>query len=230
MSVSKTIPTTEVETVHWERLVVGPIESNCYLLYDRPEGEAAVIDPGGDAGRILEAIERRALRVTSILLTHTHFDHIGALAQVHQATEASILVHEAEAGWIDDPSLNLSENLQGLLPEPVRGPRPHRTLRGGEQLRVAGHPIHVLATPGHTPGGLSFWLPSFGWVFTGDALFKASIGRTDLPGGNLAQLLEAIRRSLLTLPDETVILPGHGPESTIGQERRTNPFLRELSP
>lgn len=222
--------TPEVETVQWERLVVGPIESNCYLLYDRPEGEAAVIDPGGDGDRILEAIEGRALRVTAILLTHTHFDHIGALAQVHEATGAPVLVHKAEAGWIQDPTLNLSGGLIGLLPQPVRGPRPHRTLQGGEELRVAGHTIHVLATPGHTPGGLSYWLPSFGWVFTGDALFQGSIGRTDLPGGNLEQLLEGIRRGLLTLPDDTVILPGHGPESTIGQERRANPFLQDLSP
>lgn len=216
--------------MHWERLVVGPIESNCYLVYDRPGGEAAVIDPGGDAERILEAIQRLSVRVSTILLTHTHFDHIGALAQVHEATGAPILVHEAEAAWLQDPTLNLSASLIGLLSEPVRGPRPHRTLQGGEQLWVAGQAIHVLATPGHTPGGLSFWLPAWGWVFTGDALFKSSIGRTDLPGGNLEQLLEGIRRALLTLPDETVVFPGHGPETTIGEERRANPFLQGAAP
>ncbi|HEY8531689.1 MAG TPA: MBL fold metallo-hydrolase [Limnochorda sp.] len=215
--------------MHWERLVVGPIQSNCYLLYDRPGGEAAVIDPGGDGERILGAIERLRLRVVMILLTHTHFDHIGALHQIHEATRAPILVHEAEATWIQDPTLNLSASFIGWLPEPVRGPRPHRTLQGGEQLDVAGQAVHVLATPGHTPGGLSYWLPAFGWVFTGDALFKSSIGRTDLPGGNLDQLLEGIRRVLLTLPDETVVLPGHGPETTIGEERRLNPFLQGAS-
>ncbi|MBO2518261.1 MULTISPECIES: MBL fold metallo-hydrolase [Limnochorda] len=222
--------TAEVATVHWERLVVGPIEANCYLLYDRPGGEAMVIDPGADGHRILEALTAKELQVKAILLTHTHFDHIGALEPVHQATGAPILVHEAEAGWLGDPTLNLSAGLEGLLSEPIRGPHPHRTLVGGEVLTLAGQAIRVLPTPGHTPGGLSYWLPDAGWVFTGDALFKQSIGRTDLPGGNLTQLLEGIRRSLLTLPDETVILPGHGPESTIGEERRANPFLQGLSP
>ncbi|BAS29028.1 MBL fold metallo-hydrolase [Limnochorda pilosa] len=213
--------------MRWERLVVGPIESNCYLLFHRPEGEAAVIDPGGDAGRILDAIARRALRITYILLTHTHFDHIGALAQVQAATGAPVLVHAAEAGWIGDPTLNLSANLTGLLPEPVQGPPPDRLLHGGEQVKVAGQSVRVLATPGHTPGGLSFWLPRQAWVFTGDALFRGSIGRTDLPGGDPVLLIDGITRSLLSLPDETVILPGHGPESTIGEERRANPFLQD---
>src|SRR5690606_30057177 len=151
--VSNRMATAEVATVHWERLVVGPIEANCYLLYDRPGGEAMVIDPGADGHRILEALTAKELQVKAILLTHTHFDHIGALEPVHQATGAPILVHEAEAGWLGDPTLNLSAGLEGLLSEPIRGPHPHRTLVGGEVLTLAGQAIRVLPTPGHTPGG-----------------------------------------------------------------------------
>lgn len=201
---------------------VGPLQANCYIVTHQKEPAALVIDPGDDAEHLLTALEGR--RVEAILLTHAHYDHIGALEQVRQATGAPVYIHRDEAAWLTDPLLNGS--LSPWAPGgPVRCSPADHLLEHGDTVEFAGVQLRVAHTPGHSPGGVSYIGPGF--AFTGDALFRGSIGRTDLPGGDHQQLIAAIRDHLLTLPDATVILPGHGPASTVGDERRTNPFLAD---
>lgn len=206
-----------------KRLELGPIATNCYVVSDG-EGRAFVVDPGYEYARVLEAV--RGLHVTHILLTHAHFDHIGGVQAVKDATGAQVLVHEKEAGWLTDPSLNLSAVRYEFAPWEVRGPAPDAVLRGGERLELLGHEVRVLYAPGHSPGHVCYLLGDL--LFGGDVLFAGSVGRTDLPGGDFDTLLASIRRELLPLDPATRVLPGHGPETTIGREARSNPFLVAL--
>lgn len=201
---------------------VGPLQANCYIVTHQKEPAALVIDPGAEADRLLAALEGR--HVEAILLTHAHYDHIGALETVREATGAPVCIHREEAAWLTDPLLNGSLS-PWAVGGPVRCSPADRLLEHGDTVEFAGVQLRVAHTPGHSPGGVSYIGPGF--AFTGDALFRGSIGRTDLPGGNHPQLIAAIREHLLTLPDDTVILPGHGPASTVGDERRTNPFLAD---
>jgi len=201
------------------RLTVGPLGVECYLAYCPETREAAVIDPGGDASLILERIRRERLAVSRILLTHGHGDHIGALREVKASTGAPVLVHAGDAAALTDPAVNLS----GLFGKPVTADPPDELLEEGREIPVGSECLTVLHTPGHTPGGVSF--AGRGLVFTGDALFREGIGRTDLPGASSRQLLASIRTKLFTLSDECVVYPGHGPPTTIGYEKRHNRFL-----
>jgi len=209
-----------------QRYVVGPLQVNCYLLVNPEARSAVVIDPGQDIAPVLEAVQ--GLRVAMILLTHGHFDHLAGVAHLREATGAPVLIHRAEARWLTDPGLNGSAHLPEFCPEPISGPPPDRLLTDGQELSWDGATIVCLHTPGHTPGGMSYYVPAARVVFTGDALFAGSIGRTDLPGGNHRQLLTAIREKLLTLDPETTVYPGHGESTTIGAEKAGNPFLLEL--
>ena len=195
--------------------------TNCYLVACEETGEAAVIDPGGEAERILKAVAERQLKVRYIINTHGHIDHVGANARVKEATGAQILIHAADAPYL----LDERRNLLLYLPEARGSLAPaDRTLEEGEVISLGTTVrLTVLHTPGHTPGGIC--LVGDGLIFTGDTLFAGSIGRTDLPGGSYAELLRSIREKLLVYPDETIIYPGHGPSSTLGAERATNPFL-----
>lgn len=200
---------------------VGPLSTNTYLVYDEESKEAVVIDPGIDCHVVLEAAEN--LDVQHILLTHAHYDHIGGVRLFKEQTGAKIWVHQDERSWLNDPYKNLSAVSQ-WNPEPVTAPDADEVWAGGERLNFLQMPVDVLYTPGHSPGHVSL---KFGdVVFGGDALFSGSIGRTDLPGGNHEQLLESIHRELLSLPDSTVVFPGHGPPTTIEEERKSNPFLQ----
>lgn len=200
---------------------VGPLATNTYLVYDETTRKAVVIDPGLDCDVVLEAA--RDLHVEHILLTHAHYDHIGGVRPFKELTGAKVWIHELERSWLLDPVKNLSAVAQWNA-EPVTAPDADEIWSGGERLNFLGMSVEVLFTPGHSPGHVSL---KFGdVVFGGDALFAGSIGRTDLPGGNHQQLLESIRRELLSLPDETRVFPGHGPATTIGAERKSNPFLR----
>lgn len=199
----------------------GAFAENCYLLADSATGEAVIVDPGEEWERFLDEAGSRGWQVGAIWLTHAHFDHIQGVAPVKEATGAPIHLHPADRPLYDDlPAQGLWAGLR--LPPP---PPPDHELVPGARLRVGSYAVEVRHTPGHSPGSVSFVGP--GLVLAGDALFAGSIGRTDLPGGDLPTLLASIRRELLVLDDDTVVLSGHGPETTVGAERRSNPFLRD---
>jgi hydroxyacylglutathione hydrolase len=202
-------------------LVVGPLQVNCFILADEKIRAAIVIDPGDDAVDILKVLRDKGLTVRHIVNTHAHFDHVGANAAVKEATGAELLLHEADA-----EALAAAAGQAGRFGlEPVSSPQADRFVKHGDVISVGEASLKVLHTPGHTPGGIS--LLGQGIVFTGDTLFAGSIGRTDFPGGGLKTLLRSIKTNLMTLPDETRVFPGHGPASTIGDERRENPFLND---
>ena len=200
-------------------LLVGPLETNCYILGDEKSKEAVVIDPGGDFEEIEKQVEESNLRVKYIVLTHGHFDHTGALAQLKKATGAEVLIHAEDADM-----LSPTEQAQPFLMESGQDPLPaDGTLKEGDKVQFGQYTLEVLHTPGHTPGGISLLIDKM--IFVGDTLFCGSIGRTDLPGGSFEQLIDSIKRKLLTRGDDYLIYPGHGPASIVGEERRNNPFL-----
>ncbi len=203
-----------------ELVDVGPMAANCYLGGAESNKEGLIIDPGAEADTILDRVKELELKIKIIVLTHAHFDHIGALGEVKEATGAEFLVHAD-----DVPTLqrrHQPDMFPGLSRQPP--PTPDRLLHGGDSLDVGDVHFLVLHTPGHTPGGIC--LLGEGVVFTGDTLFNLSIGRTDRPGGSYDQLMNAIHTKLMVLPNNTVVYPGHGPATTIGTERLWNPFLR----
>ncbi|MGB2804130.1 MAG: MBL fold metallo-hydrolase [Candidatus Zixiibacteriota bacterium] len=200
-------------------LVVGLLETNCYILGDEKTKDAVVIDPGADFEEIDRQLRTLELKVKYIVLTHGHFDHTGALAQLKKATGAEALIH-AE----DSPMLSPTGQAQPFLMDSGADPcAADRTLRDGDKIRFGENRLEVLHTPGHTPGGIS--LVTDRMIFTGDTLFCGSVGRTDLAGGSLQQLIDSIKRKLLPRGDDCLIYPGHGPASSIGEERKHNPFL-----
>jgi glyoxylase-like metal-dependent hydrolase (beta-lactamase superfamily II) len=200
-------------------LIVGALQANAYIA-GCPAGKvAAVIDPGGEAERIVAEIASLGYEVCCILITHGHYDHIGGLAELKKKTGAPVMIHTGDASMLTNAGTNLSLSLG----RKYEAGMPDRELNDGDVIRVGEHKLEVYHTPGHTPGSVCFAAP--GLVFSGDTLFAGSIGRTDFPGGSLRQLMTAIKRKLLPLPDDTVVYPGHGPDTTIGEEREQNPFL-----
>jgi hydroxyacylglutathione hydrolase len=205
-----------------EMLTVGPFQENCYIVGDEATGEGALIDPGDEAARIALAVEQTNLEIGQIIVTHAHIDHVGAVAALVDEYACPVLMHaEAEPMLQQLPTQAM---MMGLRFGKV--PAVDRHVKDDEVLEVGGLRLESLYTPGHAPGHLAFYVESEGLVFAGDALFAGSVGRTDLPGGSMEVLMRSINERLLTLPDETRVLPGHGPETTIGEERAHNPFLR----
>ena len=204
-----------------EKLAVGPLASNCYLVGAEANKEGIIIDPGAEANRILKRVDDLGLEVKLIVLTHGHKDHVGAVKEIKEAIDAEVAIHtdDAESLQMRQP---LIEQL-GLSVHP--SPSPDRLLKDGDSLNVGDLHFLVLHTPGHTLGGICLF--GDGVVFSGDTLFNLGIGRTDMPGGNYVQLLNSIHAKLMVLPDSTVVYPGHGPQTTIGNEHQTNPFLRQ---
>jgi hydroxyacylglutathione hydrolase len=204
---------------------VGPVAENCFIFRRDGSDRALVVDPGDEAPKLLAAIDELGLTVDGILLTHTHFDHVGAVAPVARATGAEVWVPEIEKGVL--------ANINSFVPWPGFGPfedyEAEHTLKGGERLELAGFEIDVLFTPGHSPGHVTFSIPDEAAVFSGDVLFQGSVGRTDLPGGDWDTLLESIRSLVDSLPPETTVYPGHMGITSLGAERATNPFLAELA-
>ncbi len=201
-------------------LVVGPLQTNCYLASSEETREAIVVDPGSDAQRILRAIEEGGLTVRLIVDTHAHFDHVAANEAVRQATGAPIAVHRLEAQALTQPV-----SLFGLSFSGPASPPADRLLEDGEEIAVGEERLQVLLTPGHSPGGISLYHASGPLVFSGDALFCQGIGRTDLPGGDFRVLMRSIHKRLFALPGEAAVYPGHGPATTIAEERAGNPFV-----
>ena len=202
-------------------LLVGLIQTNCHLIGDDATREGAVIDPGGDPDPILAAIEAEGLTIRYILNTHAHFDHMAANGPLLAATGALLAAHPAEVELLTTGG---GAKWFGLL-SAIYSPNLDLELSDGQELTVGGLRLEVLHTPGHSPGHVAFYVPDEGVLFSGDALFQNSIGRSDLPGGDHTTLIASIRHKLLPLPDETLVYPGHGPATTIGAERRQNPFL-----
>ena len=200
------------------KLTVGPYASNCYIVGDEVTKEGMIIDPGANAREILGVVEKLGLKIKYIVLTHRHPDHVGAAGQVLQATRAELAAHEECARY-------LPQSASYRYEEPFEGaPRPTRILKDGDNIDIGSLNFKVLETPGHTPCGIS--IAGEGHVFTGDTLFNYGIGRYDLIDGDYDALINGIKTKLLTLPPETVVHPGHGPDSTIGTEIRANTFLR----
>ena len=204
---------------------VGPVQENCHIARRDGSDQAIVIDPGEEAPRLLEAIEALELNVAAILLTHTHFDHVGAVAPLARATGADV--------WCPELEVPVLADIMRYVPWPGFGPfesyDADHTVAGGEQLELAGLEIDVLFTPGHSPGHVTYSIPAEQAIFSGDVLFEGSIGRTDLPGGDHATLMQSLAALVDALPDETVVYPGHMGNTTIGRERATNPFLAQLA-
>lgn len=201
-------------------LPVGIIQTNCYIVTCERTSKAVVIDPGGDSGVVLDLIERENLIVEYVLNTHCHFDHIGANGEIVAATGAKLALHPAEVQLLE------SGGGAAMFGMPaIKSPLPETKLGAGQRLSVGGLMFDVLLTPGHSPGGISFYVEDGKAVFVGDALFAGGVGRTDLPGSDGAQLLRSIREVLFALPDDTAVYPGHGPATTIGTERRSNPWV-----
>jgi glyoxylase-like metal-dependent hydrolase (beta-lactamase superfamily II) len=217
--------TSDQPAVQVLQLPLGPLQTNCYVLACNTTGEAVVIDPAWDGRGIAQTIADHGWRLRAVWLTHAHFDHVGGLAELHSAApELPIAIH-ADAL----PMLRLaahSAQAWGIGLEQPADPSEH--LRGGQRLLLGDLEVTVLYTPGHAPGHVCFYLADHDLLFDGDVLFQQSIGRTDLPGGDFDVLMASIRDELLVLPDETVVLSGHGQATTIGEERRSNPFLVEL--
>ena len=208
---------SKIQVLH---AVLGPIQTNVYIAVNTQTNECIIVDPADRADFLIGQIRDKHLKPVAILLTHGHFDHIGAVRELKEAFDIPVCVHEAEIPGLQDESINLSVNYgEGIRIEP------DRPLRDGEELDLAGFKIRVLHTPGHTVGGACFYLPEEHYLFSGDTLFAGSVGRTDFPGGSMKTLIAAVKDKLLGLPDDTVVLPGHGPASDIGTEKRTNYYL-----
>ena len=203
---------------------VGPVQENCFLFRLDGAETALIVDPGDEADKLLEAIDALGVQLEAILLTHTHFDHVGAVAPVAKATGAPVYCPEIER--------EVLANIMAFVPWPGFGPfesyEADHLVAGGETLQLAGFDIDVIFTPGHSPGHVSYSIPAEQAVFSGDVLFQQSIGRTDLPGGDHQTLMESIGNLIETLPGETRVFPGHMGLTTLERERATNPFLHEL--
>jgi len=204
-----------------KKVVVGIFEANCYILWDEKDKEAIVVDPGEEGERIIEVIRKNSLKIRSIVNTHTHIDHIGANDFLREKTEASLLAHSADVFLLQNAELNLS----ALTGKDRSFGLPDRVLEEGDEIRVGGFSLRILHTPGHTPGGICLYGDNK--LFSGDTLFAGGIGRTDLAAGDLRELQKSIKDKILTLPDEVVVYPGHGPSTTVGKERRYNFFISQ---
>jgi hydroxyacylglutathione hydrolase len=204
-----------------ETIVVGPFLVNCYLYWDDATSEGVIIDPGDEDDLIQRRVQHSRITPVAILLTHGHVDHIAAVAPLKQHYRVPLYIGKGEESMLLDPASNAS----AFLTEPITAPQPDFLVDDEQELVAGKLRFRVLATPGHTPAGVCYLVEREGWLFCGDTLFQGSIGRTDLPGGSYKQLLESIDQKILTLPDSVVCYPGHGPRTTVGAERTSNPFL-----
>jgi hydroxyacylglutathione hydrolase len=205
-----------------EMLTVSPFQENCYIIGDEASGVGAVVDPGDEAARIAMAVEQTGLEIGSIIVTHAHIDHVGAVAALVDEYACPVLMHAEAEPMLEQ--LPTQAMMMGLRFGKV--PTVDRHIGEGETLEVGDLRLRPLYTPGHAPGHLAFYSEDEDLVLSGDALFAGSVGRVDLPGGSMEVLMRSIEERLMTLPNETIVYPGHGPQTEIGSERATNPFLQ----
>ncbi|RME26630.1 MAG: MBL fold metallo-hydrolase [Deltaproteobacteria bacterium] len=208
----------------FDQLETGPIQTNTYIVGCSNTREAAVIDPGGHVGAILSALDRHGLECKVIINTHAHFDHVGGNRELKNRTGAELCIHPEEAPML--AGLRQQALLFGMLAE--ESPEPDRLVKEGDTVQVGELVLDVLHTPGHSPGSISLVIRDNGRILVGDLVFRGSVGRTDLPGGSMETLVRSVKEKIFTYPDDTVLLPGHGPATSVGLERRTNPFLSEM--
>ncbi|GAE28436.1 hydroxyacylglutathione hydrolase [Halalkalibacter wakoensis JCM 9140] len=208
--------------MNWTQIPLGPLQTNAYILQNESK-DAIVIDPGGDGQALLNWLKSEKLKPLAILLTHAHFDHIGAVDDVRTEYNCPVYIHKQEQDWLQDPAKNGSSRFLGT--NGIRINEADQIINEEKTIKIGTFEFTVFETPGHSPGSVSYYVESEQIVFSGDALFAQSIGRTDLPGGNHQQLLDSIHKKLLELPEETIVACGHGPTTTIGSEMDSNPFL-----
>lgn len=207
-----------------EILPVGMLACNCSIFGDEASREAIVIDPGDDVEEILARLKRHGLKLKAIVVTHAHVDHVGGAAGLHQRTGAPVYMNEQDLPVLDQ--IEGQAAWLGMAPPPK--PPLEGYLKEGDRLTLGGASFEVLHTPGHTPGSIGIWIPSENKLIAGDTLFRESIGRTDLPGGDGRKILDSIREKILPLPETAVVIPGHGPLTTLAHERRYNYFLQRM--
>jgi len=203
---------------------VGMLACNCSLFGDETSREAIVIDPGDDVEEILRRLERHGLRLRAIIITHAHLDHIGGAAELKKRTGAPIYLNQKDLPVLDQVEMQAA----WLGVAPPEKPEIDANLGDGDELRLGESSFQVLHTPGHTPGSVGLWIPAENKLISGDTLFRESIGRTDLPGGDGRRILISIREKFLPLPEDATVVPGHGPLTTLAHERRHNYFLQRM--
>lgn len=203
-------------------MVLGPFMTNTYILYNEETMEGLVVDPSFTPDHYIKAIQDKKIRLLSIFLTHAHVDHMAGMNELRRAfPDAKMYMDKRDRPFLQDAERNLSS----MFPVPTLVDDADVWVKDGDEIETCGYTFRVIDTAGHTPGGISFYLQKEGIVFTGDSIFQGSIGRTDFPGGSMKELTGSIKKNLFSLPDSTVVLSGHGNQTTIGEEKRSNPFL-----
>ncbi|PJO43553.1 MBL fold metallo-hydrolase [Lysinibacillus xylanilyticus] len=203
---------------------LGPVQTNCYIVSNKNK-ECLIFDPGEEADRIVKAIRSNNLKPLAIFLTHAHFDHIGAVDVVRKAFDVPLWIHEKEVSWLGDPTKNGSSKYAALPDYIVDAPADENIIKKEQLFEISDFYFKAIFTPGHSPGSISYIFENDGFAIVGDTLFEQGVGRTDLIGGSTKTLLTSIHDKLLTLPEDTIIYPGHGNYTTVGAEMETNPFL-----
>lgn len=209
------------KNMKWSQVPLGQMQTNCYVL-EKEDSTCLIFDPGSEGEKLIKFLREKGLNPVGIVLTHAHFDHIGAVDVIRNEYSIPAYVHINEKDWLTTPSLNLSDFMKVGK---IQVQEADVLIHGEQELTIGGFTFQVLETPGHSPGSVSLYFADEGIVVAGDALFNGSIGRTDLPGGNREQLLQSIHEKLIGLPEETTVLCGHGSVTTIGNEMNSNPFL-----
>ena len=209
-----------MEQMKYDMVVVGALETNCYVVYCPETLECAVVDPGADPEKIIQRIAGLELKPVILINTHGHVDHIGANKDIKEKYDIPLCIHSLDSKMLD----NILASAMGLFLGAKKSPKPDRFLEEGESIPVGHHRLKIMHTPGHSPGSIT--LSGDGFLLSGDLLFCRGVGRTDLPGGSWKVLEDSIRSRIYVLPDDTVVLPGHGPWTSVGQEKVANPFIR----